>query len=498
MKHMPLYSSAKPHTLLFAICLVTASVTACSTNPVSHQKEVVMMSESQELELGQKAAAQIASEMSLMSEDDPLVKYVSKVGQRVAAVSDRPELFYRFHVVDDTTINAFALPGGYIYMYRGLLNHMNSEAELAAVLGHEIGHVTARHAVQQYTKAQLYQIGAMAASIFVPGAGQMGQVSDLVANAVIAGYGRGAELQSDELSIKYIARAGYNVEATEQILKTLKRLDDLDSKIQEDTTGKRPETYHGAFASHPETKKRIEEVVHLSEEASKTGLGETGRNAMLAALETYPYGDSPSQGAMLGRLFIHPDLGIKMIFPEEWVVNNTPSALLARKRQQKAFFQLQPKDLQKRQSGEAFLRDLAGSRAEITELTTSKRDDFEVTQAEIDLSMKNVGSAHMLATVFMRGPKAYLLTGWSKRKEFQQFRNDFYAMAESFHSFSKEKEGDVPRIGLYQWKQGDSWRLLAERSENILGRFTADKLAALNGLGPEEFPEAGTIIKNVK
>lgn len=495
-----LITASFDHSLrtLIPLCLLAVIMAACSTNPVSKQKEVVMMSESQELKLGQQAAAQVAQQMPLMPDDDPLVKYVNKVGQRVAAVSDRPELFYRFHVVDDTTINAFALPGGYIYIYRGLLIHMNSEAELAAVLGHEIGHVTARHAVQQYTKAQLYQIGAMAASIFVPGASQMNQVSNLIANAVIAGYGREDELQSDELSIKYIARAGYDVDATENILKTLKRLDELDTKEQEDTTGKRPEKYHGAFASHPETIKRIDEVVQKSKEASTTGLGEVGHNAMLAALEGYPYGDSPSQGAMLGRLFIHPDLGIKMTFPEGWVVDNTPTALLARKRQQKAFFQLQPKELHKRRSGEEFLREMAGSRAEVTQVVTGVRDGYQMTQAVVDLSVRNVGSARMLATIFMRGPKAFLMTSWCKRNEYSQFSADFHAMADSFHSFDPKKEGDVPRIALYTWKSGDSWSSLAERSKDILGRFTTDKLAALNGEGPDQAPAVGTIIKIVK
>jgi len=420
--------------LCLALFLSASALIACATNPVSKHQEVVMMSETQEIALGQKAAAQVAASMTLLPENDPLVKYVNKVGQRVAAVSDRPELFYRFHVVDDTTINAFALPGGYIYIYRGLLIHMNSEAELAAVLAHEVGHVTARHAVQQYTKAQLYQVGAMVTSILVPGAGQLGQVSDLVAGAVISGYGRQAELQSDELSIKYIAKAGYDVEATKSILQTLKRLDDLDSKIKEDTTGKRPEKYHGAFASHPETKKRIEEAVQKSEQASTTGLGEIGHEALIAKLENYPYGENSEQGAMIGRRFIHPELGIQLTFPEQWVVSNTPSALTAVKRQQKAYFRLAPKELVKRQNGEELLRDMAGSRAEFSNLQTSTRDGYEVTQAEIMTSLKNVGSAGLLATVFMRGPKAFVITSWSKRKEFDQFRDDFKAIAASFHS----------------------------------------------------------------
>jgi len=457
-----------------------------------------MMTESQELALGQQAAAQVASQMTLLPESDPLVQYVNKVGQRIAAVSDRPELFYRFHVVDDTTINAFALPGGYIYMYRGLLTHMNSEAELAAVLAHEVGHVTARHSVQRYSQAQAYQVGSMVASIFVPIPQAIGQLSDLLATAVISGYGRQAELQSDELSIRYIAKAGYDVEATKRILATLKRLDDLDTKIKEDTTGKKPEKYHGAFASHPETKKRIEEAVALAEGKTSSGLGEVGHNAMLAALEGYPYGESPAEGAMVGRRFLHPELGIQLEFPEKWVVSNTPQALTARKRQEKAFFSLTFKPLSKRVTGEELLRELASDRAKFGTVRTSKRDGYDVTQVELDVSMRSVGAAHMLGTVFIQGPKAYVILGWTQRKNFEPHRKDIQAIADSFRGYDVKRDGDVPRIALYTWKQGDSWQTLAKRSNNILGSFTSDKLAALNGEGPKQKADVGSIIKIVK
>jgi len=457
-----------------------------------------MMSEDQELALGQQAAAQVAAQMKLLPKSDPLVQYVNKVGQRIAAISDRPELFYRFHVVDDTTINAFALPGGYIYMYRGLLTHMNSEAELAAVLAHEVGHVTARHSVQRYSQAQAYQVGTMVASIFVPIPQAVGQLSDLLATAVISGYGRQAELQSDELSIRYLAKAGYDVQATKRILATLKRLDDLDTKIKEDTTGKKPEKYHGAFASHPETKKRIEEAVVLAKGKTSSGLGEVGHNAMVAALEGYPYGESPAEGAMVGRRFLHPELGIQLKFPEKWVVTNTPQALTAQKRQEKAFFSLAFKPLSKRVTGEELLRQMASDRAKFGAVKTSKRDGYDVTQVEIDVSMRSVGAAHMLGTVFIQGPKAYVILGWTQRKNFEPHRKDIQAIADSFGSYDVKRDGDVPRISLYTWKKNDSWKALANRSKNLLGSFTADKLAALNGMGPDQKPEPGTIIKSAK
>jgi predicted Zn-dependent protease len=483
---------------LLAFLLAAGMLSACATNPATKSQDVVLMSEQQELNLGQQAAAQVAQQMKLMPESDPLVKYVNKVGQRVAAVSDRPNLFYHFNVVDENTINAFSLPGGYVYIYRGLLNHMNSEAELAAVLGHEIGHITARHAVKRYTEAQLYQLGAVITSILVPIPQGTGQLSDLIATAVIQGYGRQAELQADELSIRYIARAGYDVHATERILETLQRIEDLDSKVTEDSTGKKPEEYHGAFASHPETKQRIEDAIKETEGKTPVGLAEVGHNAMLAALDGYPYGDSPDEGAMVGRRFVHPKLGIQLSFPEDWAVKNTPQALTAVKRKQKAYFQLQLKDLQKRIGGEDLLRDMAGSGVDIGPIRTWQHDGFDVSQAEIQKSLRNVGAASMLVTVFMRGDKAFFVVCWSPRKDYGSFESDFKAIAASFGSYDPKRDGDVPRIGLYTWKAGDNWKKLAEEDHDILGRFTADKMAVLNGMGVDQSPPAGMIVKIVK
>ncbi len=137
-------------------------------------------------------------------------------------------------------------------------------------------------------------------------------------------------------------------------------------------------------------------------------------------------------------------------------------------------------------------------RDEISHVRTSQRGAYDVTQAEISLTVKHVGSARMLATVFMQAPKAYMVLGWSNRKDFDQFKSDFKSIADSFRSYDPKRDGDVPRIALATWKQGDSWEALARQSHNILGPFTADKLAALNGEGLEQKPAAGTIIKIVK
>jgi len=482
----------------FCIVPIVAAILlgGCATNPVSKKQEFVLMSEKQELTLGQRAAAEIAKQMPLMPEDDPLVKYVNKVGQRLAAVSDRPELFYRFHVVDQPKINAFALPGGYVYIYRGLLVHMNSEAELAAVLSHEIGHITARHAVQRYTQVQGYRLGMAVVSIFLPVPQPVGQLSDMLALAVIQGFGRKAELQADELAIRYLSRAGYDPHAAVRILHTLKRLEDIRIEETKDVTGKAPQIYHGAFASHPETKKRIEEAVRESIGVHGPAAF-IGRRPMLAALDGYPYGDSPEQGAVIGRRFIHPKLGIRITVPRGWVIKNTPQALKARKRREKAFFLLRLRELQKRTDGTKLLHEIFPGRR-LHALRTRKQGGFVLTSAVVDATFRNVGQARALAAVAMNGPRAWILAAWCRRKDFNRYRGDFAAIVSSFHRYDRERDGDVPRIRLYTWRKGDSWKRLADAGGDILGPFTTDRLAALNGMDANASPLPGTIVKIVR
>ena len=474
--------------------LLLSGLSSCATNPATKHQDFVMMSESQELDLGQKAAVEVNKTLVLLDAKDPLVRYVGRIGQKMAAVADRPELIYHFYVVDDDTINAFALPGGYIYIHRGLINHMNSEAELAAVLGHEIGHVTARHSVKQYSKAQAYQVGTMIASVLVPVPQGAGLLSDMLATAVIKGYGRDAELQSDELSVKHLAWAGYDPNATVGILKTLKRLHEIDQREKKDA-GDKVQEYHGAFASHPKTEQRIIEAVAQSK-STRSGFAVVNRNAMLAAVDGYPYGDSPEQGAVVGSRFLHPDLGIKLEFPDDWVITNTPAALNARVRQQKVYFQLRLKELQKRQTPTEFLHR-AFPRRHTKIIRTGQQAGMPFVHAEVNMSAPHVSEAKIDARIFMRGEQAFVMLMWSPRNEFSNHIPAFSSIADSLDRYMAEDEGDIPRIALHRWKRGDSWGSLARQSRYILGRFTADKLAALNGMDISEASKPGVIIKTV-
>jgi len=480
----------------FFITLLTAATLlfGCATNPATGKQDFVMMSEKEELATGKQIFDEMRKNMILLPEHDPLARYVDHVGQKVAATADRQDLFYHFYVVDDSTINAFALPGGYIFIHRGLINHMNNEAELAAVLGHEIGHVTARHSVQQISRAKAYQLGMLVTSIFLPVPQGVGALTDIMSMAILQGYGRDAELQSDELSIRYLTRAGYDPNATIGILKTLKRLDEINTKEKTDA-GEKVEEYHGAFSSHPETSKRIREAIARA--ASQQQRGQVNREALLAAVDGYAYGDSAAQGAVVGRRFLHPDLGFQLEFPgNDWVITNTPQSLSARIRKEKAFFMLSMKEMQKRQSAAEIIREIFTDR-HIRNITQSHRNGMPYAHARIQQSAPKVSRAMIDTHLFIDGSKAYALIMWSERDQFDRYASQFEHIAGSFRKYSKSRDGDIPRIKLYRWKSGDSWQALASRSKHIIGRFTADKLAALNGMELSEKPRNGTLIKTV-
>ena len=170
---------------------------SCARNPVTGKNELSLVSEGQEIQMGQQAAQEVAQTIGFV-DDSELQSYVANIGKRMAAKSERPDLPWEFHVVNDASVNAFALPGGFIYVTRGLLGSMNSEAELATVLGHEIGHVTARHSVQQISKAQLATLGLGIGSIVSSDIAQFAGLASQGLQVLFLKYGRDAENQADE------------------------------------------------------------------------------------------------------------------------------------------------------------------------------------------------------------------------------------------------------------------------------------------------------------
>ena len=213
---------------LYAFSAVVAFLLleSCAKNPVTGKRDFMLMSTEQEIAMGQQSDPEIKNYFGLY-EDPKLQKFIEEKGQQMAAVSHRKDLKYHFKIVDSPVVNAFAVPGGYVYFTRGIMAHFNNEAEFAGVLGHEIGHITARHSAKQYSNAMLAQIGLAAGMIFSPELAQFGDLASQGVQLLFLKFGRDAESQSDRLGVEYSTKIGYDAQEMAGFFATLDRLREI-------------------------------------------------------------------------------------------------------------------------------------------------------------------------------------------------------------------------------------------------------------------------------
>ncbi len=318
--------------------LVAALLCACGTavvNPVSGETEMSAMSEEQEVAEGAKAHQQVLKEYSVY-DNKPVQDYVNALGQRLAAQSHRANLQWHFTVLDSPEINAFALPGGYVYVTRGIMAYMESEADLAGVMGHEIGHVTARHGAQRATSQQHAGLGVFAANILgallesqgLGGAGQLAnQVSQNVAAGYIASYGREQELQADGLGAEYLARNHYDPQNMVEVITVLKNQERY-AADQAKAEGKPAPTGGGWLASHPSNDQRLQQIKDRAAQYGKsTQYADDGHERYLKLVQGIAFGESADQGLVRGRNFYHSALGIALTAPVGWRMQNSAEQL---------------------------------------------------------------------------------------------------------------------------------------------------------------------------
>ena len=326
---MPLLSSVRR---LAGPCLaggLALSVATCATNPVTGRRELSLVSESQEIAMGREYSAQVAQEMGVYP-DSAVQAYASRLGREIAVTTERPKLPWTFTVMDDPQVNAFALPGGFIFVTRGILTHMNSEAELASVLGHEIGHVTARHSVQQMTRQQLAQIGLMAGAIASDRIAQnLGMISQGL-GVLFLKYGRDDESQADGLGFRYALTDGYDVRRMVDMFQILQRV-----------TARAGQRIPEWQSTHPDPGNRIEATERrLAKVTVPLDGKKVNRDAFLRVIDGMVYGENPRQGYFKDGSFLHPDLAFQLDFPAGWQTANQPSSVMGVSPAQDAQLQL--------------------------------------------------------------------------------------------------------------------------------------------------------------
>ncbi len=445
----------------------------CSTNPATGKREFVLMGSDTEVAIGEEEAVRIARTMGFA--DHPTVgPYVRAVGERLAAVSPRQDVHHTFHVVDTPEPNAFALPGGPIYVSRGLLALLNDEDELAGVLAHEIGHVAARHAVQRATVATPFAILAglpaalvgrvsqtLGAIVAAPGA--------LAGNVVLAPFGREQELEADQLGVAIAARAGYDPRGLARALATLEREDRL---------------RHGEarkadfFASHPTNPARIKNVTELAATLTPVAADSfaAGRAGYLGEVEGLLVGPNPDAGVFVDALYVHPDLGFTVQFPAGWTTENLPDRVVAydADKQGKVFAMLQI----------VGAGDDPAAGPELDGLAESLRSDVKLAPSgerpAARLFTTHRGTAFHLTWLAHRG-QVYRLSCVSPLSNFERYREAFGQLDRSFAELDDAVLAQVleGRLRLVEAEGG-------ERLPDLLTRAGTDwrpeLMAAANGL----------------
>lgn len=467
------------------LTLLAVGAGACSINPVSNLPEVTLLTVEQEKKLGAEEAKKVEQEMGLL--DEPaLTTYVDTLGQRLAKESPRQDVPYQFHVVDMIEPNAFALPGGYVYVTRGLLALVNTEDELAGVVGHEIGHVAARHTVQRVSRqgpfALITNLVSGVTGFFVPLVGDIvGGVGNFAQSLVFSPYSRGQESEADKVGQEIAAKAGWDPVGLSDFLTTLGREEALLAD------GPRRPSF---FDSHPATPDRVKHTTKHAKDlrqASREPISPS-RDAFLAKLDGLVVGQRAANGIVQGQTYRHPDLNFFVQFPATWNVDNTPVQLASA-----------PKE-----GGKAVvLRAVAegndpldGARA----LEKASKSSLPKTQTTtvngLPAARTQVGDSRLKVdlTWIAYGGMIYQIAGIAETRAYESVRPVFQTVVESFRPLSPDERKGIreKRLRLVKAQAGETVGTLTARSGSA---WKASQVIVANGLNGPETLQEGQLIK---
>ncbi|MBK7439173.1 MAG: M48 family metalloprotease [Saprospiraceae bacterium] len=413
----------------------------CSRNPVTGKKQLNLMSEAQEKQMGLESNPQVLAEFGKY--DDPALQaFINEKGQEMAKISHRPDHGYTFQIIGSPIVNAFAVPGGYVYFTRGIMAHFNNEAEFAGVLGHEIGHITARHANAQAKDQLLTQVGVIGLLVISPAAASMAESLMQGAQLLLLKFSRAHESQSDELGVEYSTKIGYDAHQMAQFFQTIGRISDQ--------AGARIPVF---LSTHPDPGDRFNRVHKLAEQAqtastiNKASL-KVNRDEYLRRIHGLMYGEDPNEGYVDGGVFYHPQLRFRFPVPTGWQVQNSPSQLVMAEPAGKAMMLLTMGQ------GATFDEVIANSNTQFG-LTAIRSENRTVNgyRAVVVLASPTIAAGQqapaeadktlVLSYYIQKEQNIFCLHGVCANKDYQSYQNLFLNTMEGFNNLTDPNKINV-------------------------------------------------------
>ena len=502
MTNLAVASSTTSSTLIDRIqkaailfCLIPFLV-SCAINPVTGNPNLVLISENREKEIGLEEHEKVLASMPLYKDEELLV-YVREVGNRVAAASHRPDLEYIFNIVDSPEINAFALPGGYVYVNRGLLTFMNSEAALAAVLSHEIGHITARHAVQQQARGGLAKTAAVVGGFVTAvatGSGYVGnqisEVASIWAQAGLSGFGREHELEADSLGAEYLANVGYDPKAMIDVITVLKNQEDFNRLISGSSAG-----YHGLFASHPRNDKRLQQAISQAATLSETEITRTDNTKFREEFDGLVVGQSlQSQTTDERNRYYQALLGYTVVFPSEWQIEETTTTVTANHAEQGSIH-IEAQRIKENVEPRVFIRDNMGIEAL---QKSEKLEQYRLLGHTGTTVSPETGNPQRVAAIYL-GPRVFIFR--AEITDAEAIDEVDEQLLSTIRTFRAIQQGEITstteeKIKFVQASEFFDFSVVAQSSR--IANYPEESLRLLNGYYPTGTPAAGEWIKLVE
>lgn len=483
MKRMKLFKISVGFVLLIVIIWAIS----CAVNPVTKKREFMLLTESDEIMLGKQTDGEVL-QIYGKYEDATLDAYVNTLGQKMAKLSHRPTLNFSFKVLDSPVINAFAVPGGFVYFTRGILGYLNNEAELAGVMGHEIGHITARHSAQQYSKSMVAQLGLGIGSAVSETFRKYAGLANFGVSMLFLRFSRDNERQADQLGVEYSTRTGFDANHMANFFVTLERLNP-----GEDMSG-----LPGWFSTHPNPPDRIAAIKKdaVKWQAKFTGTSfSTNRDDYLKKIDGIIYGEDPRQGYIEGNMFYHPMLKFQFPVPGQWQLNNTPAQVQVVSQAQDAIIIFSmARETDPTSAATAFINN--------SQAVVIRSDNLSVNgmpARAVESKITSEGTVlHVISYFIQMDQTVYLFHSYTTDDKFSAYLSQFRPTMEQFKRLTDAGKMNVKPARLRIKKTTSAGTLREAFNKLGVPANRHDELAITNGLNLTDTVPANALLKIVE